>query len=181
MFSIEDGEHLEKLTMDDLHGILRAYEMRIHQENQSRIEASFKASKETKNHEEISNHILFDEIDQEESCFIRKLRKGIGKHKGKLPLKCFNYGNIGNFTFKCIHSKQNIMMMNKNHFINKIRKNSKREKMVPRKYLTRKRKLFYYKEDSSSFGESDDEEIEFLFMCIENKNDPAKNKNCEEE
>ena len=32
--------------------------------------------------------------------------KCIGKYKGKLPLKCFNYGRIGHFDSKCTYPKQ---------------------------------------------------------------------------
>ena len=46
--SLEDRTDLDKLTMDELHGILTAYEMRIGQEGPSRKEAAFKASKESK-------------------------------------------------------------------------------------------------------------------------------------
>jgi hypothetical protein len=34
--TLEDQENLDKLTMDELHGILIAYEMRIGQENSSK-------------------------------------------------------------------------------------------------------------------------------------------------
>ena len=53
--SIEDREHLDKLAMDELHGILIAYEMIIDQERPSRREVSFKSSKRTKNYEHMSN------------------------------------------------------------------------------------------------------------------------------
>lgn len=33
--------------------------------------------------------------------FVRRLRKGLGKYKGKLSFKCFNYGMVGNFYSKC--------------------------------------------------------------------------------
>ena len=45
-------------------------------------------------------------LDDEESLFIKKLEKGTGKYKGKLPLKCFNYGRIGHFSSKCAYPKQ---------------------------------------------------------------------------
>jgi hypothetical protein len=49
---------LEKLMMDDLHGILIAYEMRKEKENPTWKEATFKASKKTKGHKlcDCSNH-----------------------------------------------------------------------------------------------------------------------------
>jgi hypothetical protein len=38
--------------------------------------------------------------DEEEGNFIKKLKKGYGKYKWKLPLKCFNCGKIGHFASK---------------------------------------------------------------------------------
>jgi hypothetical protein len=48
--SIEEMKDLEKLMMDELHGILTAYEMRTEKENPTWKEATFKASKKTKGH-----------------------------------------------------------------------------------------------------------------------------------
>jgi len=39
---LEYREDLDKLTMDELHGILIAYEMRIEQEKSSKRETTFK-------------------------------------------------------------------------------------------------------------------------------------------
>ena len=49
--SIEESRDLTKWTMDELHGILTAFEMRIDTENEQLVtrEASFKASKKTRN------------------------------------------------------------------------------------------------------------------------------------
>jgi hypothetical protein len=46
--SLEERVDLATLSMDELHGILTSYEMRIEQENPSRKEAAFKASKKDK-------------------------------------------------------------------------------------------------------------------------------------
>lgn len=37
--------------------------------------------------------------------FVRKLKRGSGKYKGKLPFKCFNYGRVGHFASKCAYTK----------------------------------------------------------------------------
>jgi hypothetical protein len=42
----------------------------------------------------------------EEANFIRKLQKGSGKYKGKLPFKFFNCGKIGHFASKCPYPKE---------------------------------------------------------------------------
>ena len=46
--ALEERKYLDKLSMDELHGIPIAYEMRTEQENPSRKEATFKVSKKTK-------------------------------------------------------------------------------------------------------------------------------------
>ena len=45
----EDWEKLEYLTMDELYGILTAYELRLSIEKSSKWEAAFKVLKNTKN------------------------------------------------------------------------------------------------------------------------------------
>ena len=72
------------MTVDELHGIFTAYEMRKGQNEPSRKEARFKA---------LSKKQL-ENLANEEALFISKLEKGTQKYKGKLPLKCFNYGRI---------------------------------------------------------------------------------------
>ena len=46
--ALEERQDLDKLSMDELHGILTTYEMRIEQENPSKKEVAFKVSKKTK-------------------------------------------------------------------------------------------------------------------------------------
>jgi hypothetical protein len=36
---------------------------------------------------------------------VKRLKKGSGKYKGKLPFKFFNCGRIGHFANKCPHKK----------------------------------------------------------------------------
>ena len=47
--SIEERVELAMMTMDELHGILTMYDMRIDQDNPVTKEATFKESKKTKN------------------------------------------------------------------------------------------------------------------------------------
>ena len=93
------------MTVNGLNGIFTAYEMRMVQDVSSNKEESFKGSKEPKNSKALSK-IQLENLDDEESLFINKLEKGIGKYKINLPLKCFNYGIIGHFSNKCPYPKQ---------------------------------------------------------------------------
>ena len=96
--AIEESRDLTKLTMDELHGILTAYEMRTKMEDEQpmRRESTFKASNKTRNKGHKEEEISYDEWDEkEEANFVRNLKREIRKYKGKLPFKCFNCGRIG--------------------------------------------------------------------------------------
>lgn len=54
------------MTMDELHVILSAYEMRNKEEKSSRKESTFKASNNTKRSKQESSKSSFDEFDDEE-------------------------------------------------------------------------------------------------------------------
>ena len=86
----------KKVIVDELHGIIIVYEMRIGQNGSSRKEAAFKPS--------INNQS--EDINVEEDLFINKLERGTRKYKGKLPLKCFNCGRIGHFSSRYKYTKQ---------------------------------------------------------------------------
>jgi hypothetical protein len=80
------------LQFDQLLGTLTAYEMRIVKDKPTSREASFK---EYKNEDFEPNEI--------EEKFVKRLKKGSDKYKGKLPFKFFNCGRIGHFSNKCPH------------------------------------------------------------------------------
>ena len=93
--TLEERNDLDIVTVDELHGIFTAYGMRMGQNEPSRKEAAFKARSKNQ----------LENLDDEEALFIKKLEKGTGKYKGKLPLKCSNYGRIGHFSNKCPYPK----------------------------------------------------------------------------
>ena len=69
--------------------------MRISKDKYTTREASFKQDKKTDS-----------EMDVIEVNFVRRLKKGSGKYKGKIPFKCFNYGKIGHFASKCTYKQK---------------------------------------------------------------------------
>jgi hypothetical protein len=103
---IEDRLGLDTLTIDQLHGIFTAYEMRTRNYKSSKRETTFKSSKTNKRQEKKTNDGLSNISYEETANFIKKLNKWIGKYKGKIPLICFNYGKIEHFSNKCPHPKQ---------------------------------------------------------------------------
>jgi hypothetical protein len=88
--AIEELSDLKTLSIDQLLGNLTAYEMRIRKDKSITREASFKADKN-----------IDSELDDIETKFVRRLKRGSGKYQGKFPFKCFNYGEIGHFSSKC--------------------------------------------------------------------------------
>ena len=65
------------MTMDELHGTLTAYEMRIDTKNwQENIEETFKSMEKIGNKEYREEERLGDESDEEEAYFLRRLKRG---------------------------------------------------------------------------------------------------------
>jgi hypothetical protein len=86
--AIEETRDLTKMKMDELHGSLIAYEMRTGTESdQPNSEVAFKSINKTNDKD--------NDLDEEISNFVRRFQKGIGRYKGKSPLKLFNCGRIG--------------------------------------------------------------------------------------
>ena len=105
--ALEERTDLNIVTVDQLYGTLVSYEKRIEDEDTSRKEAAFKASSKqyAKNKSTKSKPASDDSDDEEIENFVRKMKRGAGKYKSKLPLKCFSCEKIGHFTSKCHYAK----------------------------------------------------------------------------
>ena len=164
--SIEEIKDLDNLELDELHGILTTYEMRIEKDNEeksSNKEESFKESKKTKSKEHKSSDSLDSELDEEEVNFVRKLNRASGKYKGKIPFKCFNCAEVGHFFSKCPYTKNICSNRENDSSLKKYKKGNTQKKG---KFNGQKKNL-YANEDSISFDGSDDDENEVIFMGLE--------------
>jgi hypothetical protein len=163
--TIEDRPDIDTLTVDQLHGIFTAYEMRTGNDKSSKRETTFKASKTKMKQEQKTNDKLSDISDDETTKFIKKLNKGTGKYKGKIPLICFNCGKIGHFVNKCPNPKQ------EESDDERTLKNHKKINTNNKKKFNKKNKTFFTQEDNSSSEENEEDEPELLFMGIKNQYD----------
>ena len=172
---LEYSENLDKLSKEELHGVLIAYEMRLdEEEGSSHQETMFIASKKTNKDKQPSIEMTCtckceekgddDEglSDEEYAYFTRKLKIGKGKFKGKLPLICFGCGEVGNLTAKFPNISDGNSKGKKG--FKKFKKQGKK-KGSKRKFLS--------KEDSSSSDEESGSQEEanekVLFMAKHNK------------
>ena len=163
--TIEDSAELNKLTVDQLHGIFTTQDMRTWSEKPSKGETTFKASKTKMRHEQKTNDELSDISDEEISNFMKKLKKGTGKYKGKIPLICFNCGKIGYFANKCPYPKK------EESDDERTFKNQKKIQTKDNNKFYKKKKMFFTQEKSTSSEESEEKELELLFVGIKNQDD----------
>ena len=131
--------------------------MRLPQKKPSTREAAFKTKKKKEEEEDICSC-----LDEEEAKFVKKLDRGLGKYKGKLPFKFFNCGRVGHYVAKCPHKKVR----------NRAQESEKNTSKNWQKGNKFSRKSFYAQQDSSASEDSDEPSSEegtskFLLMAME--------------
>ena len=177
--AIEEMKDLDTLKMDELHGILIAYEMR--KESPSSKDAAFKASK-SKEGKEWNTSSDDSDVESEWAQFVRRLKKG-SKLKGKYSLICCKCGRICHYATKCPHkhdsddeedSKRMVYKkkgFNKNNFFSKQDESDEDEFVVIKKKSTN-----HFPRREGGNEESDEENDhagsqEVLFMAFTNYDD----------
>ncbi|XP_043710374.1 uncharacterized protein LOC122659308 [Telopea speciosissima] len=103
VFAIEEAKDLDTFGMDELHDSLSAFKMRIDRPKATDKIAAFKVQKKKQIEPKSDEDDIDADSDDGETDFIRKLKRGKGKYKGKLPFKSFNCGGVGHFAAKCPH------------------------------------------------------------------------------
>ena len=115
--------------------------MRLPQKKPSSREVAFKTEKKKEEEEDICSC-----SDEEEAKFVKKLDRGSGKYKGKLPFKFFNCGRVGHYAAKCPHKKVTKQAQ-------ESEKNTSKNWWKGKKFS---RKSFYVQQDSSTSEDSDE-------------------------
>jgi hypothetical protein len=171
---------LATVTMDELHGILTAYDMRTEQDNPMTKEATFKVSKKTKNKYKQNPKLdcsCNDDLEEDEEVenFVRNMKRGTKKYKCMLPLNFFNCDGVGNFDNKCPYKNKESNKEDASKKKKKIQKGRRNKKIFFKKSI--------YTKDDSSLDEDkgNNNYIErVLFMEVEDLEKQGSEKECEE-
>ena len=118
----------------------------------------------------MSNEYQSEIYNEEVEKFMKKLKKGTGKFKGKLPCKYFHCGKVGYFSNKCPYPKQE-----ESDYERTFKENKKRKTKDKMNFYKNKNN-FYFKDDNNSSNESEEEEeSEHIFMGIKTQDNHTKN------
>jgi hypothetical protein len=153
--ALEERVDLATMTMDELHRILNAYEMRIEKYNATKKEATFKESKKTKKKDKQNPKSDYrcnndSEEDEEVDNFVTRMKRVTDKYKCMLPLKCFNCDGVDNFSNKCSYKKNKGNEEHDSKKKNKIQKGRRNKKKVFNKSICTKEDISSSNEDEVS-------------------------------
>ena len=94
----------------------------------------------------------------------------MGKYKGKIPFKLFDYGRIGHYFNKCPYKDRN---KNLEDYEYKRNKNQYKKK----KGYFKQKKNMYERDDISSYNEDDNNSQEVLFFYKKYRHESSNNEN----
>lgn len=106
-------------------------------------------------------------MDEIKAKFVRRVKRGINKYKGMLPLKYFNTRRIGNYDSKCMYNEDN-KRYDDNEKNDIYRRYGKKKRTNYRD--KGKRSLCYIETHSSKDEDGDESNEESLFLAIEERN-----------
>lgn len=110
--AIHETRATSNLTLDTLIGKLTTFELNNFDNSVvTSVESAFMTSlkigkssrRNDKNNDNDSN--TNDELDELEALMARRLPKGKGRYRGKLPLACFNCKEVGHIVARCPNKK----------------------------------------------------------------------------
>src|SRR5271156_3622182 len=102
------------VTLDSLIGRLIPFEMNNFDNSvlpslESTFKASMRISKSSQRHSsrrDSESKSEEEDLDEIEALMVRRMQRGKGKYKGKLPLVCFNCKKIGHFAARCPNKRK---------------------------------------------------------------------------
>ena len=127
--------------MDELYGILTAYELIIGIDNLPKGEETFKVIKKTNQNKKChTNHD--EESDEEEANFVKKNRKDRGSTKESYPSNILIVAELGAFKPSVLIPRKNLKVKMKKTNNTRKRENSTIRKITKKKNLLKRRQQF---------------------------------------
>ena len=156
------------LSLEGIIGRLTAFELsNFDNYRPDNVESSFKAklslkdtkkvkSKKERKKKYVSSDSSTDEedVEQLEALLARRFHRGKGKFKGKLPIVCFNYNEVGHIATRCTHKKKDYKEGRKYKDYKNKREDDKKD------YKDKGKRCYIVDEDS----DGNDDEVVYVAM-----------------